>query len=230
MDSDSDSEIIRDAKVLSALCGVMALRPEKTRPYSNLHAGQEYVDDLLHSLRERKTGHKNNVLHFRDVPRETLDGAQATGQRALSVYSNSPATPQIDPAPRRRVIPRNLGQSHLIATAVSSAVEELCRFREAKQFQKTVQETAIDILYRDYETRLDTNAFVEAINVLESESKARIFTGLKADAKRDRWLEVAICTEIFPQSQAERPAAYLVNSPLCLVLESFYLRENQDKE
>ncbi|KAK9334838.1 hypothetical protein V1521DRAFT_441688 [Lipomyces starkeyi] len=82
-------------------------------------------------------------------------------------------------------------------------VEELRRSREAKQYQKTVQETAVDILYRDYETRLDTGAFVEAVNVLESESKARIFTRLKADEKRDRWLEVAIGTEIFSQYQAE---------------------------
>ncbi|KAK9334839.1 hypothetical protein V1521DRAFT_137168 [Lipomyces starkeyi] len=53
MDSDSDSEIIRDAAVLSALCAVIA-RPEKTRLYSNLHAGQEYVDDLLHCGNERR--------------------------------------------------------------------------------------------------------------------------------------------------------------------------------
>ncbi|KAK9372292.1 uncharacterized protein V1513DRAFT_452798, partial [Lipomyces chichibuensis] len=45
--SDSDSEIIRDAAVPSALCAVMA-RPEKTSLYSNMHAGQEYVDELLH--------------------------------------------------------------------------------------------------------------------------------------------------------------------------------------
>ncbi|KAK9351154.1 hypothetical protein V1505DRAFT_356395 [Lipomyces doorenjongii] len=82
-------------------------------------------------------------------------------------------------------------------------VDELRRSREAKQYQKTVQETAIDILYRDYETRLDTDAFVEAINVLESESKARIFTRLKADEKRDRWFEVAIGTEVFPLYQTE---------------------------
>ncbi|KAK9492809.1 hypothetical protein V1508DRAFT_439484 [Lipomyces doorenjongii] len=123
--------------------------------------------------------HKNNVLHFRDMLREILHGAQATGQRALSVYSNSPATPNTDPA--------------LAET----------RGHSSQSQSKMVQETAIDILYRDYETRLDADAFVKAINVLESESKARIFTRLKADEKRDRRLEVAIGTEVFPPYQTE---------------------------
>ncbi|KAK9326632.1 hypothetical protein V1520DRAFT_123351, partial [Lipomyces starkeyi] len=160
-----------------------------------------------------------------DILREILDGAQATGQRALSVYSNSPATPNVDLALAERQGYSSQSQSKSfdrnwsdneddtkrphkrqkvdIANAVTSMVEELRRSREAKQYQKTVQETAVDILYRDYETRLDTGAFVEAVNVLESESKARIFTRLKADEKRDRWLEVAIGTEIFSQYQAE---------------------------
>ncbi|KAK9429393.1 hypothetical protein V1505DRAFT_171059 [Lipomyces doorenjongii] len=126
--------------------------------------------------------------------REILDGAQATGQRALSVYSNSPATPNIDPALAETRGHSSQSQSKSsdlnwsdndddtkrpykkrkvdVAQAVTSMVDELRRSREAKQYQKTVQETAIDILYRDYETRLDTDAFVKAINVLESDSKA----------------------------------------------------------
>jgi hypothetical protein len=88
-----------------------------------------------------------------------------------------------------------------LGQAITNMADELRRSREAKQEfrdQKIVQEKAIDILYKDYENRLDNDAFVEAINVLESESKARIFTRLKADEKRDRWLEVAISTELLP--------------------------------
>ncbi|KAK9366090.1 hypothetical protein V1509DRAFT_569516, partial [Lipomyces kononenkoae] len=169
--------------------------------------------------------HKNNVLHFRDILREVLDGAQATGQSALSVYSNSSATPNVDPALAEtqgyssqslsKSSDRNWSdneddtkkphkrQKVDLAQAVTTIVEELRRSRTAKQNQRTVQETAVDILYRDYESRLDTGAFVEAVNVLESESKARIFTRLRADEKRDWWLEVAIGTDIFSQCQAE---------------------------
>ncbi|KAK9365300.1 hypothetical protein V1509DRAFT_676245 [Lipomyces kononenkoae] len=149
--------------------------------------------------------------------------------RALSVYSNRPAVPNIDPALADSQVSPTIQRSTYsrsqsdrnesdnedekrprkkqkvdIGQAVASKVDELRRSREAKQDKKTVQETAIDLLYRDYETRLDTDAFVDAINVLESESKARIFTRLKADEKRDRWLEVAIGTELLPQHQDEK--------------------------
>jgi hypothetical protein len=82
-------------------------------------------------------------------------------------------------------------------------VEELRRDRQIKQEQKTIQAQAVDIMYRDYEDRLDDEAFVQAIRVLESESKLRIFTSLRAGTKRDRWLEVEISTELLPKSVSE---------------------------
>ncbi|KAK9373140.1 uncharacterized protein V1513DRAFT_465931 [Lipomyces chichibuensis] len=158
--------------------------------------------------------HKNNVLHFRNILGEVLDGAQATGQGALSpirklvlpfnVQTSSRSQSDRNESDNEDNIKRPRTMKKIdIGQAVASMVDELRRSREAKQDKTTIQETAIDVLYRDYEAGLGIDAFVDAINVLESESKARIFTRLNADEKRDRWLEVAIGTELLPQQEEE---------------------------
>jgi hypothetical protein len=81
-----------------------------------------------------------------------------------------------------------------IGLAIKGMTEELRLAREAKQAladRKTFAERAIDILYQDYKNRMDSDAIITAIEVFETEHKARSFISLKADEKRDLWLERA---------------------------------------
>jgi hypothetical protein len=90
-----------------------------------------------------------------------------------------------------------------IGQAITYMVDELRKSREAKQWlkeQKTIQEKAIEILYKDYEDRLTDEGFVVAINTLEADTKAHVFTMLKEGEKRDRWLEIAAVVELLPRS------------------------------
>ncbi|KAJ8103700.1 hypothetical protein POJ06DRAFT_272386 [Lipomyces tetrasporus] len=154
--------------------------------------------------------HKNNVLHFRDILGEVLDGAQATGQGALSVYSNSPAVPNIDPAQANSQV------SPTIQRATSSRYQSDRNESDDEDEKRPRKKQKVDIgqavasMVSELR-RSHTEAFVDAINVLESESKARIFTRLKSDEKRDRWLEVAIGTELLPQHQEEKVSLDMVN-------------------
>lgn len=59
-------------------------------------------------------------------------------------------------------------------------------------------EQAIILLYSAYETRLDLDSFVKAVDLLENESKASVFLVLKPGDKRDRWLELHVGTELEP--------------------------------
>jgi hypothetical protein len=61
--------------------------------------------------------------------------------------------------------------------------------RESKEAEKTPQEKAIELLYKEYESRLSEDSFVEVVTFFESESKARIFIALKEGNIRDSWLE-----------------------------------------
>ena len=63
---------------------------------------------------------------------------------------------------------------------------------------RSKQEMAVALLYSDYEARLDIDSFVEAINLIENESKATIFTSMRPGDKRDRWLELQIGTVLEP--------------------------------
>jgi hypothetical protein len=67
-----------------------------------------------------------------------------------------------------------------------------------KRQAKTVQEKAIELLYSDYEQRIDDDMFLMAIKALEVESKARVFIVLRAGDKRDRWLETLVRTVLMP--------------------------------
>lgn len=59
-------------------------------------------------------------------------------------------------------------------------------------------ERAVTLLYSDYETRLDDDSFVRAIDFVENESKASIFLVMKPGNKRDRWLGLHINVELEP--------------------------------
>ncbi|KAK9237062.1 hypothetical protein V1525DRAFT_443235 [Lipomyces kononenkoae] len=55
-------------------------------------------EELFNADKAKHQMAKNSVFRFREVLRQVLDGAQATGQGALSVYSNNPAISNIDAA------------------------------------------------------------------------------------------------------------------------------------
>lgn len=73
--------------------------------------------------------------------------------------------------------------------------------REARQLRQeqtmTTQEKAIDILYRDYKDRLTDADFLDAVVLVETENKARVFIALR-EGDRDRWLQKNISAELYP--------------------------------
>jgi hypothetical protein len=84
-----------------------------------------------------------------------------------------------------------------LGVAISNMTTELRLTRESKEEpMKTPQEKAIELLYKEYQDRLTDIDFVEAITLLESESKARIFVALRGGDIRDKWLEKNTSTEL----------------------------------
>ena len=80
---------------------------------------------------------------------------------------------------------------------LSSLTAELCLTREARA--KTAQKKTINLLHKKYRDRLTDIDFVEAVTLLESESKTRVFIALKDDDIRDRWLEKNISAELLSE-------------------------------
>ncbi|MCJ1465730.1 hypothetical protein MMC07_004349 [Pseudocyphellaria aurata] len=172
--------------------------------------------------------HQNNPLHNRDLLHHLFLDSLATDDGDVSMVGPvTNESGAMDPAlydavlnshrQQRKPSKRKSGTSdhhdnNGTATSAMRAVsmvdgiaalmtEELSKRRKTRQPdqpQSTKQEMAIALLYSDYETRLGTEGFVEAINLIENESKAMIFTSLRAGDKRDRWLERQIGTEIWP--------------------------------
>jgi hypothetical protein len=98
---------------------------------------------------------------------------------------------------RRR---NNKGDKVDLGIAISNMATELRLTRELKQEPiKTLQEKAIELLYKEYQDRLTDIDFVEAITLLESESKARIFVALRGGDIRDKWLEKNTLIELLPK-------------------------------
>ncbi|KAK9243841.1 hypothetical protein V1506DRAFT_543380 [Lipomyces tetrasporus] len=65
-----------------------------------------------------------------------------------------------------RMIRRGLVKSRsLISDRLLRAWPTNYALARQSAIKKTIQETAIEILYRDYGNRLDTGAFVDAVNV-----------------------------------------------------------------
>lgn len=184
-----------------------------------------HANDGLHQTHKYARWHQNNPLHNRDLLHHLFLDSLATDDGDVSMVG--PVTNDsgaMDPAmydalnshrQQRKSSKRKSGTSdnhdnNRTATSAMRAVsmaegialmtEELSKRRKTRpdQLQSTKQEMAIALLYSDYETRLGTDAFVEAINLIENESKAMIFTSLRAGDKRDRWLERQIGTELWP--------------------------------
>lgn len=77
--------------------------------------------------------------------------------------------------------------------------EEMAKRRKIQVNQvpsRSKPERAVALLYSDYETRLDLDSFVKAMDLVEDESKASLFLVMKPGDKRDRWLELHVGTEL----------------------------------
>lgn len=67
----------------------------------------------------------------------------------------------------------------------------------------TKQKVAVTLLYTDYESRLSDDSFVKAINLVENEGKAIIFTAMQPGIKRDCWLCGQINADFEPLARLE---------------------------
>lgn len=74
--------------------------------------------------------------------------------------------------------------------------EELAKKRK----ERSKPEIAIALLYSQYEVWLGEDSFLDAINLVEDEVKATVFTAMRPGSKRDRWLETHINADLEPLS------------------------------
>jgi hypothetical protein len=65
----------------------------------------------------------------------------------------------------------------------------MAAFNRSIEARKSNITKAIEILAKEYETRLSEDDFDTAIEVLSDEAKASVFLGLLKQDIRDRWLE-----------------------------------------
>ena len=70
---------------------------------------------------------------------------------------------------------------------IASAIKDQQADRSAMRYNKVEQ--AIHLLEEQYQQRLSATDFIEAVEVLENNSKASVFITLKSSELRDRWLE-----------------------------------------
>jgi hypothetical protein len=62
-------------------------------------------------------------------------------------------------------------------------------FHQSIQARKSNITRAVEILAKEYETRLSEDDFDTVVGVLSDESKASAFLGLPKETMKDRWLE-----------------------------------------
>jgi Myb/SANT-like DNA-binding domain len=83
-----------------------------------------------------------------------------------------------------------------LGVAISGLSEELRRARRAKEEYLTNQQKAVQLLEREYKTRLEMMAFIDGCEFLQHEGNAVTFITLTDPQYRDRWLEVKLGTEL----------------------------------
>jgi hypothetical protein len=65
----------------------------------------------------------------------------------------------------------------------------MAAFHRSIEARKSNITKAVEILAKEYETRLSEDDFDTAVEVLSDEAKASAFLGLPKEAMKDRWLE-----------------------------------------
>jgi len=119
--------------------------------------------------------------------------AVANRTRGLDLSDDEP-----EPSRKRQ---RRKGDDRVdLGQAIAGMAKELRLSRESnRELAGTPQERAMELLNKEYDDRLDDEAFLEAVDLFESDAKARAFITLKPGHRRDRWLEIAISKELLPQ-------------------------------
>jgi hypothetical protein len=73
--------------------------------------------------------------------------------------------------------------------AIAKALEDISRSTK-QEYSSNIIRTAVSVLCKEYENTLDTDGLVNAVLLLENETKANVFLGLaETPSVRDAWLK-----------------------------------------